>query len=195
MLNENIEIECLLDAIFKKYGYDFRDYSDASMKRRLKLLLTKFDLPNYAVLMHELLEDSDLFESLLLEITVNVTEMFRDPTFYTAVRKTVIPILKTYPRIKIWHAGCSSGEEVYSMVILLKEEGLLHKCTIYATDINERVLKKAKEGIYPLEHIKSHTLNYQKAGGTESFADYYTAKSDGAVMNNELKKKHIIFSA
>jgi chemotaxis protein methyltransferase CheR len=190
---ENIEIECLLEAIFKKYGYDFRDYSDASMKRRLKLLLAKSHLPNYAALMHALLEDSNLFESLLLEITVNVTEMFRDPTFYTAIRKTVIPILKTYPRIKIWHAGCSSGEEVYSMAILLKEENLLHKSTIYATDINERVLKKAKDGIYPLEHIEAHSLNYQKAGGTETFDDYYTAHADGAAIKNDLKK-NILFS-
>ena len=193
MSNENIEIECLLEAIYKKYGYDFRDYSDASMKRRLQLLLTKSSLPNYAAMMHELLEDSNLFESILYEITVNVTEMFRDPTFYKAIRKNVIPILKTYPRIKIWHAGCSSGEEVYSMAILLKEENILQKTTIYATDINERVLKKAKEGIYPLEHIKAHTINYQKADGSESFADYYTACSNGAIMNNELKK-NILFS-
>ena len=193
MTNENIEIQCLLEAIYKKYGYDFRDYSDASIKRRLQFVLSKSDAGNYANLMHELLEDSNLFDSLLLELTVNVTEMFRDPSFYTAVRKTVIPILKTYPRIKIWHAGCSSGEEVYSMAILLKEENLLNKSTIYATDINEKVLMKAKEGLYPLDHIKAYTSNYQKAGGSESFADYYTARSDGALMKNDLKK-NIVFS-
>jgi len=193
MTNENIEIQCLLEAVFKKYGYDFRDYSDASIKRRLRVFLNKQDCDNFAQMMHEILEDEDLFEALLLELTVHVTEMFRDPSFYRALRKTVIPILKTYPRIKIWHAGCSTGEEVYSMAIMLKEEGLLKKTTIYATDINEKVLNIAKKGVYPLDRIKSYTINYQKAGGNESFADYYSARPEGALMLDELKK-HVVFS-
>ncbi|MEJ2055534.1 MAG: protein-glutamate O-methyltransferase CheR [Calditrichaceae bacterium] len=193
MTNEHIEIQCLLDAVFRKYGYDFREYSDASIKRRLRLFQDKFNYGNFAYLMHDLLEDELLFESLLLDLTVNVTEMFRDPSFYKALRKVVIPILKTYPRIKIWHAGCSTGEEVYSMAILLQEEGLLKKSTIYATDINEKVLGKAKDGIYPLDRIKAYTINYQKSGGSESFAEYYSAKPEGALMLNELKK-HVVFS-
>ena len=155
--NENIEIQLLLEAIYLKYGYDFRNYSKASVKRRLKYFLTKMHLPNYVSVLHKLLNDSAFFESLLLELSINVTEMFRDPSYFKAVRESVIPVLKTYPFIKIWHAGCSTGEEVYSMAILLKEEGLLDKSIIYATDMNEEVVKKAKEGIYPLEKMKEYS--------------------------------------
>lgn len=192
-VNENIEIECLLNAIYKKYGYDFRDYANASLKRRLKLKLTNSRISSYSVMQHKVLYSAKFFESLLAELTINVTEMYRDPSFYKSLRENVIPILRTYPRIKIWHAGCSTGEEVYSLAIMLKEENLLERATIYATDIDEEVLKKAKEGIYPKEKIKIYTSNYQKSGGKESFAEYYTARMDLAIIHKELKK-NIVFS-
>jgi chemotaxis protein methyltransferase CheR len=158
MNNESIEIQLFLEAIYLKYGFDFRNYSKASVKRRLEQRLSRSGLPNFSSMQHKILYDKSFFETLFLDLSINVTEMFRDPLFYKAVRKTVLPILKTYPYIKIWHAGCSTGEEVYSMAILLKEEGLLDKALIYATDVNEKVLKKAKEGIYPIDRIKEYTL-------------------------------------
>ena len=191
MTNDTIELRLLLEAIYLKYGYDFRDYSKASIKRRIEQRRLRSDLPNYSSMLHLVLNDKSFFETLFLDLSINVTEMFRDPQFYRAIRETVVPILKTYPHIKIWHAGCSTGEEVYSMAILLKEEGLLDRALIYATDVNEVVLEKAKEGIYPLERMKEYTLNYQKAGGKESFADYYTAKYDAAIMDSQLKKNFV----
>lgn len=193
MKNEDIEIQLLLEAIYLKYGYDFRNYSKASIKRRIKYRFAKAGLPNITAMQYKILHDKTFFKTLLLDLSINVTEMFRDPSFYVALREKVLPILRTYPFIKIWHAGCSSGEEVYSTAIILKEEGLLDKALIYATDINEVVLKKAKEGIYPIDQIKEYTTNYQKSGGHESFSDYYTAKYDAAIMDKSLKK-HIVFS-
>lgn len=190
---EEIEIDLLLEAIYKKYGYDFRNYSRASVERRLKYALTVSGENNYSEMQHRLLWDKEYFDSLLLNLTINVTEMFRDPTFYTSLRKNVIPLLKTYPFIKIWHAGCATGEEVYSMAILLKEENLLKNTMIYATDIDTGVLKKAREGIYPLDRMREFTQNYQRAGGQCSFSDYYTAKYEAAIMDNSLKK-NILFS-
>lgn len=191
MGHEDIEIKLLLEAIFLKYGYDFRNYAYESIKRRINQRLMLSKLANISAMQHQLLTDKAFFETLLLDFSINVTEMYRDPSFYLALRKNVIPILKTYPYIKIWHAGCSSGEEVYSMAIFLKEEGLLNRTLIYATDINEIALKNAKEGIYPIEKIKEFTQNYQKAGGRESFANYYTAKYEAVIMNKSLKKNMI----
>ena len=193
MNNENIEIQLFLEAIYLKYGYDFRNYSKASIKRRLEQRLLRSGLPNISSMQYKILHDKSFFETLFLDLSINVTEMFRDPLFYKAIRKSVIPLLKTYPYIKIWHAGCSTGEEVYSMAILLKEEGLLDKVLIYATDVNENVLKKAKEGIYPIDQIKEYTTNYQMSGGKASFADYYVAKYDAAIMDQSLKK-NLVFS-
>lgn len=190
---ENLEIQLLLEAIFLKYGYDFRNYSKASIKRRLEQRLLRSQLPNISAMQHKVLYDKSFFNTLFLDLSINVTEMFRDPLFYKAIRESVVPILKTYPYIKIWHAGCSTGEEVYSMAILLKEEGLLDKALIYATDVNELVLKKAKEGIYPIDRIKEYTMNYQKSNGKASFADYYMAKYDAVIMDHSLKK-NIVFS-
>ena len=191
--NESIEIELLVEAIYKKYGYDFRNYSRASLHRRIKNKLNNSGLENFSAMQHRVLYDRTFFESVLLDLTINVTEMFRDPSFYCALREKVLPILKTYPFFKIWHAGCSTGEEVYSMAILLKEAGLLQNAMIYATDINEKVLKTARDGIYPLEKIKEYTLNYQKACGEASFSDYYTAKYAAAIMDKTLKT-NIVFS-
>lgn len=189
----NIEIELLLEAIFKKYGYDFRDYGKAHIKRRVLHRLASSKLESVSHLQHAILYDEEYFKLILKDFSINVTEMFRDPSFYKKLREEVIPLLKTYPFIKIWHAGCSTGEEVYSMAILLKEEGLLDRTQIYATDFNQNVLKTAKEGIYPIDKVKEYTHNYQKSGGIHSFSDYYTAKFESVILDNELKS-NIVFA-
>ena len=189
--NENIEMRLLLEAIFLKYGYDFRDYSSAHMKRRVLRRFKALGLKSITELQHKILRDKGIFKIMLSDFSINVTEMFRDPSFYKAFREEVIPVLKTYPFIKIWHAGCSTGEEVYSMAILLKEEGLYDRTQIYATDFNEIVLQKAKDGIYNIGDIKDYTRNYQLAGGTGSFADYYIAKYDSVILDESLKKRMI----
>lgn len=190
---ENIELRVLLEAIYLKYGYDFREYSPASVKRRIMHRLSLSGLNNLSELQHRVLYDVEFFETLLRDLSINVTEMFRDPSFYKALRDEVIPILKTYPFVKIWHAGCSTGEEVYSMAILLQEEGLYKRAQLYATDFNDVVLQKAKEGIYPVEHVKDYTQNYQKAGGKEAFVNYYTAKHDHIIINRGLRT-NIVFA-
>jgi len=190
---EDIEVQLFIDALYMKYGYDFRNYSRAHMKRRI---MNRMRLSNYesvSQMQHHILRDESLFEAILPDFSINVTEMFRDPEFFAQVRELVVPLLKTYPSIKIWHAGCSSGEEVYSMAILLKEEGLLDRCQIYATDFNEKILQRAKDGIYPLEIAKEYTSNYINANGSESFSDYYTAKYDSILLDHSLKK-NIVFA-
>ena len=191
--NESIEFDLLIEAIYKKYGYDFRNYSKATLKRRIQSKLSSSGFDSISAMQHEVLYNKKFFESMLIDLTINVTEMFRDPSFYLAVREKVVPILKIHPFIKIWHAGCSTGEEVYSMAIVLAEENVLSKTTLYATDIDDKVLKKAREGIYPLNKIKEYTANYQKVGGTEAFSDYYTAKYEAVIMDSSLKK-NIVFS-
>ncbi len=188
---ENIEIQLLLEAVHLKYGYDFRDYARASVKRRVMHRKNLAGIATLAEMQHRILYDIEFFERLLLDLSINVTEMFRDPSFYAALRKDVIPILKTYPFIKVWHAGCSTGEEAYSMAILLKEEGLYDRTQIYATDFNDMVLQKAREGIYSIEHIKDYTLNYQRAGGKTSFVEYYTAHHNSIILDRSLKKNMV----
>mgnify|MGYP001592073400 CR=1 FL=1 len=191
--NENIEIDLLLEAIYRKCGYDFRNYAKASIKRRVQQRLSNSGLKSISEMQYKLLYDNAFFETLLFDFSINVTEMFRDPSCYLNIRKSVIPVLRTYPFIKIWHAGCATGEEVYSMAILLKEEGMYDRAQIYATDFNEAVVQKAKAGIFQIDRIKTYTSNYQKAGGTESFADYYTADYDSVIMDQALKK-NIVFA-
>ncbi|KKM23180.1 hypothetical protein LCGC14_1617800 [marine sediment metagenome] len=191
--NEKIEFDLLLQAIYQKYGYDFRNYSKASIRRRIRRRFSRSGLKTISEMQHKLLNDKQFFEVLLLDLTVNVTEMFRDPSFFKMIRKTVIPELKKQPFIRVWHAGCSSGEEVYSTAILLNEEGLYKNTLIYATDVNEAVLDKAKKGIFSIDRMKDYTRNYRNAGGIASFADYYTARYDHAIMDNSLKK-NIVFS-
>lgn len=191
--NEKIEFDLLLQAIYQKYGYDFRNYSKASIRRRIRRRFSRSGLKTISEMQHKLLNDKQFFEVLLLDLTVNVTEMFRDPSFFKTIRKTVIPELKKQPFIRVWHAGCSSGEEVYSTAILLNEEGLYKNTLIYATDVNEAVLDKAKKGIFSIDRMKDYTRNYRNAGGIASFADYYTARYDHAIMDNSLKK-NIVFS-
>ncbi len=191
--NEKIEFDLILQAIYQKYGYDFRDYAKASIRRRLRYRLSQSNLKSISEMQHKLLHDKEFFDTLLLDLTINVTEMFRDPPFFKALREIVIPELKKQPFIKVWHAGCSSGEEIYSTAILLKENGIYESSLIYATDTNEVVLDKAKSGIFPIEKMKDFTVNYRSAGGLASFADYYTARYDNAIMDNSLKK-NIVFS-
>ncbi len=191
--NESIELRLLLKAIFLKYGYDFRNYAKASIKRRVEGFLSRAGIKNISLLQHEILYNRELFNKLLSHLSVNVTQMFRDPDFYRALKTNIIPELKKKKVLKIWHAGCSTGEEVYSLAIILKEEGLYEKCRIYATDMDEVVLRKAKEAIYPVNCIQEYTLNYNKAGCKKSFNDYYTAKYEYAMLNSELKE-NILFS-
>lgn len=191
--NINIEIKLFLEAIFQKYGYDFRNYSLAHIKRRILHRLSITKLESISLMQHRVLTDPDFLQQILLDFSINVTEMFRDPDFYLALRKEVIPILKTYPFIKIWHAGCSTGEEVYSMAIVLKEEGLLERSQLYATDFNQRVLKHAKEGIFSVESVKDFTQNYIRAGGTEHFSDYYMADYDRVIMDKSLSQ-NVLFA-
>ncbi len=192
--NERLEIKLLLEAIFQKYGYDFRNYAGSHIKRRLEHRRSLEDFQNYSAMQHRIIFDEDFFNSLLLDLSINVTEMFRDPWFYKAFREIVVPYLKTYPHIKLWHAGCSAGQEVYSMGILLEEEGLKDRMQMYATDFNEHILAKAKSGIYPLDVIREYTINYIKAGGTRSFADYYTADDSNVILRNSLKER-VLFSS
>lgn len=190
---QNIELQLLLQAIYLKYGYDFRNYAKASIRRRVEQFMRKENLTSFAEAQHNILYEISFFDRLLLDLSVNVTEMFRDPNFYRSFRQHVVPFLKEQPFLKIWHAGCATGEEVYSMAILLQEENLYNKAQIYATDMNQVVLNQAKEGIYALNRLKLYTENYQKAGGKESFSDYYIAHYDHVVMNKSLKE-NILFS-
>lgn len=186
-------LESILEIIFKNFGYDFRDYAKASLLRRLNKFLDDHKIDNVYDLKYLLLNTEGTFQQFLQEITVNVTELFRDPQYYLMLRKKVIPILSSYPIIKIWHAGCSTGEEVFSMAILLHEAGLLQRARIYATDINPQNLEKAKKGILPLKSIQEFTANYIQAGGIHDFADYYTARYGFAIMKDYVRQS-IIFS-
>ncbi len=185
---ETLEIELLLNAIYSRYGYDFRNYARASLNRRVLDFLAKTEFHKISELLTPVLYDHDCFQSLLYSISVTVTEMFRDPSFYKKLRQEIIPYLQTYPHIKIWNAGCSTGEEVYSIAILLKEEGIYDRCQIYASDFNDHALAKAREGIYAIEKIKLNTANYQKSGGKKSFADFYLCEYGSVIMNRDLKQ-------
>jgi chemotaxis protein methyltransferase CheR len=190
---ERIEVELLLEGVYRHYGFDFRSYAYSSLKRRIWKRITQEGLASVSQLQDRVLHDSSMMEKLLLDLSINVTAMYRDPGFYAAFREKVVPTLRTYPFIRIWHAGCSTGEEVYSMAILLEEEGLYDRARIYATDINEVVLQRARAGIFPLEKMQEYTQNYLRAGGTRSFSEYYTAMYDGALFNTTLTR-NVVFS-
>jgi chemotaxis protein methyltransferase CheR len=191
---QDIEIEPLLERVAEVYGYDFRDYSEASVRRRIFQWLSESEFASLAQAPVQLLRDPAVFEGFLRGLTVNVSEMFRDPAVFSTIREQVVQHLKTYPFVKIWHAGCASGEEAYSMAILLEEEGLKGRFRIYATDINQGVLQKAQQGIFSLEEMKLFTRNYQTSGGRNSFSDYYTARYDHAMLMPSLKE-HIVFAS
>ncbi len=185
---ENIEIDLLLMALQKGYGYDFHDYSRATIQRRVRRFLTRTAYGQIGELVSAVLHDAALAQAMIYDFSITVTEMFRDPSFYTAVRTLIVPYLRTYPFIKIWHAGCATGQEVYSLAILLQEEGLYDRATIFATDFNDLALKAARDAIYPLRDMQKYTANYQLAGGTRSFADYYHAHYSYGRMDKSLKR-------
>jgi chemotaxis protein methyltransferase CheR len=190
---ERTEIELLLEGVFRRYGFDFRSYAYASIRRRLWKRVEAESLQTLSDLMGRVLHDHEAMERLLLDLSVNVTSMFRDPNFYGTFREIVIPMLRTYPFVRIWHAGCSTGEEVYSTAILLEEAGLYDRTRIYATDINDMVLQQARRGIFPLERMQEYTENYIRAGGTRSFSEYYTAMYDGALFDQRLAR-NVVFA-
>jgi len=183
-----LEISLLLEAIFQEYGYDFRQYSKAHIRRRIMNRLLMSGLENVSQIQSKVLKDETFANELLQDLSITVTEMFRDQDFYKSLRENVVPILKTYPFIKIWHAGCATGEEAYSMAIIMLEEGLYDRTTIYATDFNQHALDKAKEGIISNALMKEYTINYQLSGGKEYFSNYYTSNYDNSIINQSLKK-------
>ncbi len=190
---ERIEIDTLLNGIRSRYGYDFTHYSRASLKRRLERALAQLKLAHFTELLDRLFHDEKSFDEFLKIMSVTVTEMFRDPAFYRAIREQIVPVLKTYPFVKIWHAGCATGEEVYSMALLLYEEGFLDRARIYATDFNKHSLDAASNGVYPIRHMASFAANYREAGGTGEFSGYYTEGYELAKFKDFLKER-ITFS-
>ena len=190
---EDTEVADLLQKTYDHYGVDFRNYSLASIKRRIRAVVKKEKLKDIPELQKKILDDAACMQRFLVALSIHATSLFRDPPFYVAFRERVIPLLKTYPFIRIWHAGCSSGQEVYSMAILLKEEGLYERTKIYATDLSERILDRAKSGIFSLASMQEYTNNYFKAGGKSSLSEYYFVKYNAAIFNSGLKK-NIVFA-
>jgi chemotaxis protein methyltransferase CheR len=190
---EDIELELLLEGMFRQYGFDFRNYALSSLRRRVSNFMRQESVGTISLLQDRILHDHLWLERFLYALSVNVSAMFRDPHFYRTFRKEVVPLLRTYPFIRIWLAGVSMGEEVYSLSILLQEEGIYDRCRIYATDINDAVLKKAKEGIYPIDLMQTYTNNYIKAGGIQAFSDYYTAAYDRVILKSSLRE-NVVFA-
>lgn len=190
---EQLEVQLLLEGIFKQYGFDFRSYAYASVRRRLWKRIEAEGLVTISGLQERVLHEPAMMERLLLDLSINVTAMFRDPGFYKVFREQVVPTLRTYPFIRLWHAGCATGEEVFSMAMLLEEESLYERSRIYATDINEVVLQKAKAGIFPIDRMQEYTENYIAAGGKRAFSDYYVAKYGGALFSPSLTR-NVVFS-
>jgi chemotaxis protein methyltransferase CheR len=196
---EQLELRLLLEAIHHQYGYDFRGYARSSLRRRIWRRVTEEQLTTISGLQERILHDPEAMERLLVDLSISVTSMFRDPTFYVALREKVVPLLRTYPFIRIWNAGCSTGEETYSLAILLHESGLGDRTRIYATDINEGVLRQAREGRFPLDRMRDYTRDYQRAGGTAAFSDYYkalgdTARFDPSLVDNVVFAQHNLVS-
>ena len=190
---EALELDLLLEAIFRLHGYDFRDYARTSMRRRIANIMRQEEAQTISALQDKVLHDRGCWERLLNGISVNVSAMFRDPAFFLAFRRNAVPLLRTYPFIRIWQAGCSLGEEAYSLAILLEEEGLYDRTLIYATDINEMTLRQARDAIYPAELMQRYTQNYLHSGGQRSFSEYYTARYEFAILRPSLQR-NIVFS-
>lgn len=191
-INEE-DLDLLLDDMLRTYGYDFTEYSKASLRRRIQRILINDKIPSFAELRYKVSNDNDYFSHVVEEISVNVTEMLRDPAFYKVIIEKVIPVLATYPFIRIWHAGCASGEEAYSMAILMKEANLLHKTLIYGTDINPAALEKARQGIFTVNQVQQYSKNYMAAGGLNDFSSYYTANYQLAKFDEDLGRR-MVFS-
>lgn len=190
---EAIEVELLLEAVHRAYGHDFRNYGRAHLTRRIRHRMALAGAETISALQGRLLREPALLSDFLLDLSVNVTEFFRDPGFFRAVRTELVPRLETYPSVRVWHAGCATGEEVYSMAILLAEEGLLDRCQIYATDFNPAALERGKSGIFDIDRMREYTLNYQKSGGRASFADYFTARYGSVIFDPDLRRRISFF--
>jgi len=190
---EQLELELLLEAVYRRYGFDFRQYAAASLRRRLRRRQDAEGVKTLSQLQDRLLHEPACMERLLLDLSINVTSMFRDPSFYAAFRETVVPALRTYPFTRLWCAGCSTGEEVYSLAILLHEEGVYERTRIYATDINENVLDAARAGVFPLDRMRQYTENYIRGGGKREFSEYYVAAYEGARFSRSLTE-NVVFA-
>lgn len=186
---EAIEMRLLLEAVFRRFGHDFRDYAPASLKRRLLHAQQQMGARTISALQERVLHEPGALDELLQNLTVPVSEMFRDPRYFVALRQHVVPVLQTYPSVKVWIAGCSTGEEAYSLAILLHEQGLLERAVVYATDINPASLDRARQGIFPVDQLAGFTRNYQQAGGASSFSDYYTAAYGRALFDKRLRER------
>ncbi len=193
MTHDDPELASVLDAVYERYHYDFRDYSSASVRRRLTQGMRAMGCASFVDVREAIERDAAAFATLLEYLTVQVSDLFRDPAYFKVFRQRIAPVLRTYPSRKIWVAGCSSGEEVYSFAIVLAEENLLEKTILYATDISPTALRAAEAGIYPIDRMKTFTANYQAAGGTESLAKYYTANYSSAIFDRALRK-NVVFS-
>jgi chemotaxis protein methyltransferase CheR len=190
---ETLEIELLLEGVFRLYGIDFRNYAMASLRRRVWNAVRGEQLTSISALQAKLFHDRECMERFLIQLSVSVTSVFRDPEFYLAIRQKVIPLMRSVPFVRVWHAGCATGEEVYSMAIVLWEEGLYDRARIYATDMNELVLARARDGLINANELEEYHANYKAAGGTAQLSDYYTAKYDGAIFRGSLKK-NVVFA-
>lgn len=186
---EEIEIDLLLEALYRRYGYDFRSYARASISRRINQFISGKEFRHVSSLIPQVLHDEALFSELAQYFSITVTEMFRDPFVFQTLREKIVPLLKTFPFIKVWAAGCATGEEIYSLAIIFEEAGVFDRVTIFGTDFNDDSLDRARQGIYSVERIREFTRNYQDAGGTRSFSDYYHAKYDSAVIDPHLKER------
>jgi chemotaxis protein methyltransferase CheR len=190
---EDVELELLLTGLARRYGYDFRDYAPASLRRRVRRAVAREGLRNISALQERLLREPAAMRRFVANLSVGVTAMFRDPEFYREFRQHVVPLLRTYPFVRIWDAGCATGEEVYSLAIVLEEEGLYGRCRIYATDLSDALLEQARKGMFPLDSMQTYTANYLKAGGTREFSSYYIADSENAMFRESLRG-NIVFS-
>jgi chemotaxis protein methyltransferase CheR len=190
---EQLEIELLLEAIYRQHGLDFRNYALPSLRRRLWNAVQSEGVNTLSALQEKVLHDEDCVNRLIPQVSVSVTTMFRDPSFFVSFRQNVVPLLRSFPFVRIWHAGCATGEEVYSMAILLQEEGLLERSRLYATDLDAGALEQSKSGIFSLEQMQEYSANYIKAGGKETLSSYYTAKYDHAIFRAALRK-NMVFS-
>lgn len=190
---EDLELDLLLTGIARRWGYDFRGYSPASLRRRVRRAMGVEGVRTLSALQERVLHRPESLERFIASLSVNVTGMFRDPQVYRALRRQVLPMLRTYPFVRIWHAGCSTGEEVYSMAILLHEEGLLERCRIYATDLSDELLQRARRGVFALRDMQEHTAAYHRAGGKADFSAYYTADHQSAILREDLRR-NVVFS-
>jgi chemotaxis protein methyltransferase CheR len=188
---ESLEVKGLLEDVYAEYGYDFRNYAAASIRRRILRRVEAEHLPTVSELHNRVMADQTCMERLIVALTVHVTAMFRDPPFYISFRERVVPLLRTYPFIRIWIAGCSTGEEVYSMAILLEEEAIYDRCRIYATDLSDGALRKARDGVFPLGSMKEYSDNYLRAGGLRSLSEHYTAMYDNAIFRQSLQRNMV----